>query len=121
MDGKLGRGTLIKMTHKYNLPNITDGIDDILVGTTSTIPSFIPFFLLFIFGFVFLGGSLQQKRKTGFTDLPMWAVISSISTLMISLTLTFSEGIMQLQTLVGVFVITLMSGLWFFLDKGRTE
>ena len=41
MDGRLGKETLIKMTYKYNLPNISNGADDALVGVAGTVTPLI--------------------------------------------------------------------------------
>ena len=105
----------------YDIPNLTGGIDDVLVDVAGTVNIFTPMFLLFIFSVVFIGGVISQKRRTGTGDMPMWATIASISTLMVALPLTLISGLIQLEILVIVVVITIFSGLWLFMDKNKNE
>ena len=105
----------------YTPPNLSTGIDEAIVGTVEAVPSFTPMFLLFIFGIVFIGGIVSQKRRTGVADMPMWATISSLATMMITLPLTLTSGLIQLDILVIVVVITILSGLWLFLSRNRYE
>jgi len=100
----------------YDAPNATTGIDTILVDTASAVPAFIPAFLFFVFLTVFFGGAIRQKRRLGRYDLPLWAVIASISTFVISLLLTLKAGLIQLEVLSVVIVITVLSGLWLLKD-----
>ena len=54
--GKLGKEvTQIKMAI-YEVPNFTTGVDGVLVEVAETVPIFIPMFLVFVFGIVFIGG-----------------------------------------------------------------
>ena len=105
----------------YTLPNLSTGIDDAIIDTATAVPVFIPMFLLFIFGIVFLGGFTSQKRRLGNADMPMWATIASLSTLMVSLPLTLVSEIINLTTLSIVVTITIVSGLWLFLSRNRNE
>ena len=105
----------------YDIPNMTTGLDQVLIGTATTVPIFIPMFLLFVFGIVFMGGITSQKRRIGSADIPMWATISSLSTLMVSLPLTLAIGLIQLEVLALIVVLTVMSGVWLFLDRNRNE
>ena len=121
MYGKLGRGTLIKMANLYTQPNLTGGLDQNLVEVVSTVPSFIPGLLLFVFGVVFLAGSSTQRARAGFSDNQMWAVLASISTLLVSLLLTLIPGLINIETLGVVVAVNIFSGLWLFLSKARGE
>jgi len=105
----------------YNVPNISEGIDEALIDIASAETSFIPMFLLFVFMVVFIGGISAQRNRAGRSDYPLWASISSISTLMIALLFTLASGLIQLPTLIIVVVITIFSGLWLFLDRSRFE
>ncbi len=105
----------------YNIPNLTSGLDDALVNTIAEVPIFTPMFLLFVFGIVLLGGMAAQKKREGTMDMPMWATIASLSTFMISLPLTLREGLIDIFTLSVVVSITVMSGIWLFLDRNRRE
>lgn len=105
----------------YNLPNMTGGMDETLIEIATSIPSFIIGVLVFIFGFVFLSGMATQRRRTGYSDTPMWCLLASISTLMIALIMTLKRGIISGQVLGVVVAVVILSGLWFFLSKGRGE
>jgi len=105
----------------YTPPNLTAGIDDAIVTTVAAVPEFMIMFLVFIFGTVLIGGALSQKRREGTADLPMWTTLASLSTLLITMPLTLTTGIIQLEVLSVVVVITIFSGLWLFLDRGKNE
>jgi len=105
----------------YEPPNLSAGIDDALIDVAGSVPTFIPLFLLFVWGIVFFSGVIQQKRRTGTSDIPLWATIAGLSTIMISLPLTLTLGMIQLETLVIVTIITIFSGFWLFFDKNRNE
>ena len=62
---------------------------------------------------IFLGGSTSQRKRTGSSDTPMWAVIAGISTLMIALPLTLAVGLVDILTLSILVVITIASAFWF--------
>ena len=105
----------------YDLPNATTGIDDIVVQTVTAVPSLTPLILAFVFFVVFLGGIGRQKARIGTADYPMWATVASMSTFMIALIMTMIEGIIRLDWLVVVIVITIFSGAWLFLDRKQSE
>jgi uncharacterized membrane protein YoaK (UPF0700 family) len=105
----------------YDLPNSTSGIDTITTQTITAVPAFTPLFLLFIFFLVFIGGSSRQKAKTGTADFPLWSVVSSISALLVALLMSTITGIIQLQYLIIVVVVTIFTGVWFFLDRKQSE
>jgi len=109
------------MTYTYNFPETTNGLDDIITGMATEIPSLPPSLLLFVFFTVFLGGTIAQKKRSGFSDVPMWSTMASISTLLITLAFTLKTGFIDLPILSVVVSITIASGLWLFLDKGRLE
>ena len=105
----------------YTQPNLTGGIDNAILDVVTEVPSLTPLLLLFVFLVVFIGGMIRQKRRLGTADVPMWATIASISTIMISLPLTLTTGLIQLEVLAIVVVITIFSGLWLFLSRNRNE
>jgi len=109
------------MSYLYNVPNYTAGIDQVLVQTQESINIFIPMFLFFIWCMIFLGGIMAQKRRSVYIDSPVWATLSSIVTLIIALPLTLVVGLVQLEWLVIIVIMTMLSGLWLFLDKNRSE
>ena len=112
---------MIFLDYLYELPNATTGMDDIVVQTVTAVPGFIPLLLLFVFFVVFLGGISRQKARTGTSDYAMWAVVASLSTFMVTLIMTLIEGLIRLDWLVIVVVITIFSVVWLFLDKKQSE
>jgi len=120
--GKHGREvTLIKMAYTYELPNVTGGFDSALVDIVSTVPAFIPMLLLTIYCVVMIGGMIAQRTRTGTSDLPLWSTLGALSTLMVALPITTIVGIIQPTYLVVIVLITIMSGVWLFLNQNRNE
>jgi len=105
----------------YTQPNLTGGMDEVLIEVVTTVPSFMIGLLVFVFGFVFISGSATQKKQSGYADMPMWAVMASLSTLMVTLILTIKGGLINLETLGIVVALTIFSALWLFLSRGRGE
>jgi|TARA_R100000789_G_scaffold2111_2_gene5655 hypothetical protein len=105
----------------FTPPNLTGGMDDAIIGTAMAVPIFIPMFLLFVFFVILIGGAIAQNKRIGRMDIPMWATIGALSTLVITLPLTKVEGMIQLETLSIVVVITIMCGFWLFFDRNRNE
>jgi len=109
------------MTNLYTIPNLTSGIDQAIVGTVTAVPSFIPMLLLFVFSVVWISGVTAQRKRSGYSDIPLWTTISSLSMMIVALPLTLTAGLINLDWLVIVVVITIFSGIWLFLDKNRME
>jgi len=105
----------------YTLPNSTAGADDILVDTISAVPGFAPLLLAFVFFIVFLGGISRQKARSGTADYPMWSVTASLSTFLVALIMSLVEGLIRLDWLIIIAVITIFCGVWLFLDKRGGE
>jgi|TARA_Y100000310_G_scaffold30186_1_gene28727 hypothetical protein len=105
----------------YNQPNLTDGIDNIIIDISLAVPQFIPMFLLFIFATIFIGGSIAQKGRTGFADMPMWAVISSMMVVVITMPMTIVLGLINFKILGIVVALSMASFIWLFLDRRNTE
>jgi len=103
------------------MPNLTGGIDTNIVQIVAQVPSFTIGLLVFVFGVVFLGGSTTQKSRTGYADMPMWAMMASLSTLIIALLITVTAGMIQPFVLGVIVALVIMSGLWLFLSRGRGE
>lgn len=101
----------------YTLPNATTGLDGIITQTVSSVPAFTPLLLAFVFFTIFLGGMARQKARVGNADAPMWAVVGSLATLLIAFIMSMTTGIIQLDWLIIVLVITIFSGVWLFLDR----
>ena len=105
----------------YDLPNSTAGIDAIAIETFNTFPFMGGLILLFIFLVVFLGGITRQKLRMGNADYSAWAVIASIATLLPALLFSVTAGFIQLDWLIIVVSINIMSATWFFLDRRASE
>lgn len=104
----------------YTLPNATSP-DQIAVQTASAVNSFVPFFLLFIWGAIFLFGTNSQRARLGTADYPMWAVTSSLIILILSSILSITTGLMNLEWLVVILIINFFCGAWLFLDRKIIE
>ena len=109
------------LDYLYNLPNSTEGLDAIVVQTVNAVPIFTPLLLAFVFFVVFLGGASKQKTRSGSADYAMWSTVASMSTLMVALIMSMVEGIIHLDVLVIVVVVTIFSGVWLFLDRKSSE
>ena len=105
----------------FNIPNISEGYDSAITQTAVAVPSLISWFLFFVFGTVFLSGMIEQKRRLGYSDVPFWAITASLATFVVTLPLTLTEGIIQIETFGIVIAVTLVCGIWFFFDRGRNE
>ncbi len=105
----------------YNLPNSTAGADDILVDTVASVPGLSSLLLVFVFFVVFLGGISRQKARSGSADYPMWSVTASLSTFLVALIMSLVEGLIRLDILIVVTVVTIFCGVWLFLDKRAGE
>ena len=105
----------------FNLPNATDGIDNIAIQTVGSVNAFTPLLLVFVFFVVLIGGSTRQKGRTGQGDYALWSVVASISTLMVALLMSTITGLISLDYLIIVVVVTIFSGVWLFLDRRQSE
>lgn len=105
----------------YTIPNATVGTDEIVIQTVSAVPAFTPLLLFFVFFVVFLGGISRQKARTGTSDYAMWSTVASLSMMMVALIMTMVEGLIRLDWLSIVIVITIFSGVWLFLDRKQSE
>ena len=103
----------------YDVPNMTGGGDELLYGIATTIPLFTPMFLMFIWFFVVITGSSAQSNRVGYIDFPLWTMMGSMITTMMSLILTLKVGMIDGTTLAIVVSITLLNSLWYFMSRGR--
>ena len=115
------------LDYLYSLPNATSGLDAIAVQTVTAVPAFIPLLMAFVFFMVFLGGISRQKARSGTADYPMWSVVASLATFLVTLILTMlpiaptSTDSGLISWLVIITVITIFSGVWLFLDRKVSE
>ena len=109
------------MVYKFAQPTLVGGMDQTLVEVATAVPAFIIGFLIFVWMIVFLGGMGQQSSRKGFGDAPLWATMASMSTVLVSLLLTLKPGLMSIEALGIVVAVTIFSGIWLFMSKGRNE
>ena len=109
------------MTYLYNIPNATTGLDDVAVQLVSAVPVFVPMLLTFTFLLVFLGGLISQRKREASADIQQWSVLASLATTMVALLLSTKAGLINLATLGIVIGITILTGVWYFISKGKNE
>jgi len=115
------------LDYLYTLPNSTEGLDAIAIQVSTAVPAFLPLLMAFVFFTIFLGGIARQKARQATADYPMWAVVASMSTFLVTLILTMSNfGGATTKSglgswLVIIIVITIFSGVWLFLDRKVSE
>jgi hypothetical protein len=105
----------------YTEPNMTGGMDTLLISLVSEIPALPIMIMVFTYLVVLMGGTSSQNRRQGYSDFPMWNLIASLSILLIALILTVTAGVINLFTLGIVVSINILSGFWFFMSRGRYE
>ncbi len=104
----------------FSLPNGTTP-DEILASASSSVPAFPIMILVFTWLVIFIRGVTKQSDVSRYADAPQWAVIASMSCLLLSLVMTVKEGFITLEVLLVVVGVTVLSGIWFFLSRGRYE
>lgn len=109
------------MAYLYDLPNSTSGIDAIMIQTMSSFPWLGSLILIFVYLVVFLGGITRQKAKIGTADYSAWAIIAALATLIPALLLSVNSGYIQVDWLMIVVSINILSAIWFFFDRKPSE
>jgi len=109
------------MAHLYTIPNATEGMDSILVQTITQVPALTPLLLLFVYFVVTLGGISAQKARSSTSDYAIWGVTGALATLMVALIMSVTAGLIRLDWLVLVVVLTIFNGIWFFFDRKQRE
>lgn len=109
------------MANIYPQPSLQGGLDEVLTEVAVAVPQLPIGLLMFVWATIFLGGTATQKTRSGYADSPMWATMASSATLMITIFFSFRAGIINILVLSVVVAITIFSGLWLFLSKGRGE
>ena len=112
---------MVFLDYLYALPNSTAGIDAIAIQTFNVFPFMGALILFFVFMVVFLGGITRQKLRSGTADYSAWAMIASIATLLPALLFSVTAGFIQLDWLILVVAMNILSAIWFFMDKKYTE
>jgi len=109
------------MPYLYNLPNETSGLDAITIQIFDSFPFLGALTLLFVFFTVFLGGITRQIIKSGTADYSAWAIVASLATLVPALLFSITQGFIQLDWLIIVVSLNILSAIWFFMDKKPSE
>jgi len=104
----------------YNLTNAT-APDEILIGISTSVPVLPIMILVFVWFFVFLGGSQKQSSRYGYADAPQWAVLASLSILLLGLVMTITAGMIGLPILIIIVSVNILTAIWFFMSRGRME
>jgi len=102
----------------YTIPNMTNGttgLEDLLISTSSQIPSLFGMILFFIFIVIAGAGYYSQERRNGRGNLPMWLAISGMITTVGGFFLFLIRGLVSLQTLMISLSITIVCIMWFLL------
>lgn len=106
----------------YAQPNLTGGIDSVLIDIASSTHGAFPIgILIFTFFIIVLGGTSSQNRRMGYADYPMWILLASFSILMLSLFMTIKLGLITITTLGIVIALNILSAFWYFMSNGKTE
>jgi len=109
------------MAYLYTPPTNTTNLDQAVIQVAQAVPPFIPMLMAFVWFVVFLGGIGLQKLRTGTADYPMWSVVASLATFMLTMLMSVKSGLINLEWLVVVIVITIFSAVWFFLSSRPGE
>jgi len=104
----------------FEFPNGTTP-DEVLIGTATIIPALPIMILFFTWMLIFLRGSIMQSKRSGYADMPQWATLASLSCVLLSLVMTTKAGLITLPILLIVTGVTTLSGIWFFMSRGRFE
>lgn len=109
------------MTNLFSFPNMTAGPDQLLVDLATEVPIMPVMVILFTYIVIFTGGSLAQMRRSGYIDPPMWSTLALLVCDILALLFSTKAGIIGPITLVICLALTLFSGVWLFLTRGRFE
>ena len=105
----------------YKDINISAGLDDALINIAQQVPAFPIMMLVFTFFTVLISGSASQRNRTGYADVPFWAILSSTTTTMLALIMTLGAGMLDIVTLSIVISLNILCAVWFFLSKSKGE
>jgi len=109
------------MGYLYDAPNLSTGMDEVIVGIATTIPAFTPMLLMFVFIVVTIGSSTAQRKRSGSIDFAAATILGSIAMLLIALPMTLISGLINLEILSIVITINILSGIWFFMSHRSNE
>lgn len=100
-----------------NLTNSTAGLEQLVIYEAGQIPILVPLMLFFIYISILAGGYFSQQRRLGKGSFPMWSAIAGYVTTSGAMVLFMIQGIINLETLVILFIITIACTMWFLLTR----
>ncbi|GIW67813.1 MAG: hypothetical protein KatS3mg096_708 [Candidatus Parcubacteria bacterium] len=109
------------MPYIYEIPTNVSTPDALIGGIVSNMPFLVPLTLFFIWFFIFFSGVNRQSSRLGQADYPFWALMASLSTLIVSLILSLTSGFINIDWLSILVVVNLLCAIWLFLDRRVTE
>jgi membrane-associated protease RseP (regulator of RpoE activity) len=109
------------MANLFEFPNMTSGVDDILIDLSMEVVAFPIMLLVSTWIIIFVGGMTAQARNNAYADAPMWSTIAFLTVTLMGLVMTVATGIINPIVLGVLFGGTLFSALWLFLSRGRFE
>ena len=106
----------------YQEVNLTGGLDKAITSTAASVPAFPIMILVFIYLIILIGGSSNQSRKRGNADIPMWATLAGTATTVVALVMNIGvSSLISIGTLAIIISLTIISGFWYFMSRGRYE
>lgn len=105
----------------YNFPNSTLGYDQVFNQLVQEVPILTPAILIIVWTFVFFSGMVAQMNRSGYGDAPLWATLAFLSSMIATLLMSLTSGVVNPIILGFVVSGTIFCGLWFFLSSSRFE
>ncbi len=100
----------------FTIPNQTDPMANI-ADVSGQVPLLFPGILLLIYLAIAGAGFYNQQRRSGVGNFPMWSAIASFIVTTGAFILFLYSGIVNKETMVICFTITIISALWFFFNR----
>ena len=95
------------------------GLDGTLVYVATVEPLFTKLVLFGFFLIGFLGSIFSQWRLRNRVEFPGSFFAAAVSTLVVAVLMNLIDGLISLQTLIIVVVITIVSYIWLLIAKDR--
>ena len=92
----------------FNLPNASTGVDSGVKSIAQSVSILPIMIILLVYFAVLLGGTNNQKRRTGRADYPFWNLLACITSFFLCLIFTLGVGIIDNTTLGIVIAITIL-------------
>jgi len=105
----------------FILGNATTPDDSLVAIATATGGLFPIMLLVFTWIMIFFSGIQRQNKRFGYSDAPQWATMASLACVLLTLIMTIKEGLIAMPVLLIVMGVATLSGVWFFMSRGRFE